>query len=120
MTPARSTRGGFAPSSSPDFSAFSASPRTRRPIVVLKVGGSLITDRRRYRVARLRAIDRVVRAIGAWRAHARPNVVIVLGGGSFGHNVVHRHGIDFGGAHRSPCEVFELSAALFELKMSFA
>jgi isopentenyl phosphate kinase len=94
--------------------------RPRRPIVVLKVGGSLITDRRRYRVPRLRAIDRTVRAIRDWRARGGPGVMIVLGGGAFGHNVVHRHGIDFGGAHRLPCELFELTAALYELKVLFA
>ncbi|XXX81456.1 hypothetical protein WMF30_22115 [Sorangium sp. So ce134] len=94
--------------------------RPRRPIVVLKVGGSLITDRRRYRVPRLQAIGRTVRAIRDWRARGGPCVVIVLGGGAFGHNVVHRHGIDFGGEHRSPCELFELTAALYELKVLFA
>ena len=93
---------------------------TRRVISVLKIGGSLITDRRRYRVARPRAIDRMARAIGGWRARAPGDVLIVLGGGSFGHNVVDRHGLDPGGAHRSPCEVFELTAALYELKASFA
>ncbi|HEY0479792.1 MAG TPA: hypothetical protein VGD37_19870 [Kofleriaceae bacterium] len=87
---------------------------------MIKVGGSLITDRRQYRTARHRAIDHFARVIVAWRARRRSDVLIILGGGAFGHNVVHRHGLDSGGAHRCSGEVFELTAALYELKVLFA
>jgi isopentenyl phosphate kinase len=45
---------------------------------------------------------------------------VILGGGSFGHNVVHRHRLDPGGAHPAPREAFHLTAALYELKILFA
>jgi isopentenyl phosphate kinase len=92
----------------------------RRSISVLKIGGSLLTDRRRYQRPRLRAIHRFAAAVAKWLTPRRRDVVIVLGGGSFGHNVVHKHELDPGGAHRTPAETFELTAALYQLKLLFA
>lgn len=62
-------------------------PNTRA--VIVKLGGSLITDRSQYRVTNDSAIlaycDCIVHF---WTTLRQMGVVIVLGGGSFGHNVV--------------------------------
>jgi len=58
----------------------------RRPIVLVKLGGSLITDKGREGVARRRVIERLAREIAVLARGGRgPRLVIGHGSGSFGH-----------------------------------
>ncbi len=58
--------------------------------VVLKLGGSVITDKAHERSVDHAALDRVAAAISDRRD---PALVLVLGGGSFGHPPADRHGL---------------------------
>ena len=69
----------------------------RRPIVLVKLGGSLITDKGREGVARQRVIERLAREIAALARGARgPRLVIGHGSGSFGHAAAARAGLSGG------------------------
>lgn len=92
----------------------------RNPVAVLKIGGSILTDRRTYCVVDPASLRRVAEALAGWLPEAPRPVVLILGGGSFGHNVVVEHGLAFDGRHRHPAETFELTARLFELKTAMA
>lgn len=63
--------------------------------IILKLGGSIITDKRgntpAVKTARVRAISRI---LGAFRRkHPNANIVLLHGGGSFGHPLAHRYRI---------------------------
>jgi len=95
-----------SPAASPDHegnSMFSENRPTpppdaeQAPLIVLKIGGSVITDRHLDRPAPRRdAMERLSREIRlAW--HDRPmRLLLVHGAGSFGHPIVKRTGIDRG------------------------
>ncbi len=58
----------------------------RRPIVLLKLGGSLITDKTRPGVARHAAISRLAEELASAAQHrSRPRLVVGHGSGSYGH-----------------------------------
>lgn len=81
-----------------------------RPIVV-KLGGSVITQKQvafSYR-------ERVVRALGRAMASSGFPVVLVHGGGSFGHTVAKRFGLSSRSSSLSPEGVGETRAAMFAL-----
>ncbi len=93
---------------------------------ILKLGGSVITDKSGYRKARPDSIARLAKAAaGIWRRGAR-DLVLVHGAGSFGHALVIRHGIQDGvknsaqklgyaDTHAACCELSSmLVAALIE------
>ena len=65
----------------------------RAPVVFLKLGGSLITDKTRLETARLDVLDQLAGELQAARAMA-PHLHILLGhgSGSFGHAAAARHG----------------------------
>ena len=57
-----------------------------RPFILLKLGGSLITDKARPRVARHATIRRLARELAAAAKNPRaPRIVVGHGSGSFGH-----------------------------------
>ena len=60
---------------------------------VLKIGGSVITDKNGELAARTEAINRLAEEIA--KAHVR-NLIIVHGGGSFGHPTAQKYGIKDG------------------------
>lgn len=63
---------------------------------VLKLGGSVITDKDETETVDMDALVEVSRAIGAsveTGADASPGLVIVHGGGSFGHHHAAKHGV---------------------------
>jgi isopentenyl phosphate kinase len=63
---------------------------------ILKIGGSIITDKAGYRKARPGNIGRLAKTVaGIWKKGAR-DLVLVHGAGSFGHALVIRHGIGNG------------------------
>lgn len=88
----------------PDPIPCPASGDRAAPLIILKIGGSVITDRRRDRPApRRETMARIAREVAhAWRA--RPmRLVLIHGAGSFGHPIVKRTGIHRGlssAAHR--------------------
>lgn len=65
----------------------------RAPVVFLKLGGSLITDKTRLETARLDVLDQLAGELQAARTMA-PHLHILLGhgSGSFGHAAAARHG----------------------------
>lgn len=69
----------------------------QRPLTVLKIGGSVITDRQAERPRlRSRMLARIAREIAdGWRP-AESRLIIIHGAGSFGHPIVCRTGIDKG------------------------
>lgn len=71
----------------------SLSPSDNAPVVFLKLGGSLITDKTRSETVRRDVLDRLAREIQQIRAQA-PHLRILLGhgSGSFGHAAAARHG----------------------------
>lgn len=65
-----------------------------RPFVLLKLGGSLITDKARPRVARHAAIRRLARELAAAASSPRaPRLLVGHGSGSFGHSVAAEGGL---------------------------
>jgi isopentenyl phosphate kinase len=65
-----------------------------RPLVLLKLGGSLITDKARPGFARHAAIRRLARELAAVVMHARgPRLLVGHGSGSFGHAAAARGGL---------------------------
>jgi isopentenyl phosphate kinase len=84
---------------------------SRRRAVVVKLGGSVITDKEvefSYREGVVRALGRAISSSGL-------SVVVVHGGGSFGHAVARRFGLSSRASSRSPKGVGETRAAMFEL-----
>lgn len=67
------------------------------PVVLLKLGGSLITDKRRPEAPRLEVLARLAQELAAARA-ARPDLRLVIGhgSGSYGHVAGSRYGIRHG------------------------
>ena len=93
-------------------------------LLVIKIGGSLITNRDQYRTPLIDGMNKHAQALALWQERYRCKnstpMLLILGGGSYGHHVVQHHRLDSEGVHRRPNEVFELTAALFELKTMFA
>ena len=66
----------------------------RRPILLVKLGGSLITDKTRPGRAHREVIRRLAREIAAFaRSSSRPALVIGHGSGSFGHVAAKKGGL---------------------------
>lgn len=68
-----------------------------RELILLKLGGSLLTDKVHERALRSDVLERLAAEIAAARA-ARPDMQLVIGhgSGSFGHMVASRHGTHAG------------------------
>jgi len=64
----------------------------RHKTVVIKLGGSVITDKKRAFKANPPSIHRIAREL----ARRRERLVLLNGAGSFGHIPVKRHGLDMG------------------------
>jgi len=72
-------------------------------IVLVKLGGSLITDKGRPGIARRATIRRLAREIAALpRSNGAPRVVLGHGSGSFGHVAAAEGGLGGSGTRRSP------------------
>ncbi|HLH85895.1 MAG TPA: isopentenyl phosphate kinase [Thermoplasmataceae archaeon] len=59
-------------------------------MILLKIGGSVITDKRRYRVFRRHATEKIISVL---KPMLDEGIVLVHGGGSFGHIMSKRYGI---------------------------
>jgi isopentenyl phosphate kinase len=63
---------------------------------ILKIGGSVITDKSGYRKAIPERIEKIAKAVASiWKKGAR-DLVLVHGAGSFGHALVIKHGLKDG------------------------
>jgi isopentenyl phosphate kinase len=83
----------------------------RQLATVVKLGGSVITDKKvafSYR-------ERAVRALGKAMASSGLPVVVVHGGGSFGHTVAKRYGLSSRTSSKSAQGVSETREAMFAL-----
>ncbi len=70
---------------------------TSRPLQILKIGGSVITDRRKDRPFPLRRnLERISEEISDAFLPGAFQLIIIHGAGSFGHPIVKRTGIDRG------------------------
>ena len=70
---------------------------SQRPITILKLGGSVITDRKDERPRlRSRRLARIAREISEGWHPGQSSLLIIHGAGSFGHPIVRRTGIDRG------------------------
>src|SRR2546426_12448298 len=65
----------------------------RVAMLLVKLGGSVLTDKTRLRTARRAAIRRLASELAA----VRQSLVVVHGAGSFGHILAHRHTLNQGG-----------------------
>ncbi len=65
-------------------------------VVLVKLGGSLITDKRGDCTPRLPVIERLAREIAAAQPRMRERIVLGHGSGSFGHAAAARHGVGSG------------------------
>ncbi len=91
---------------------------TAAPLTLVKLGGSLITDKRRPGRARRQVIARLAGEVAAAAAAAGPGRLIVgHGSGSFGHPAAARHGVDRGdgGGPAGVAETQARAAALHRL-----
>ena len=79
--------------------------------VILKLGGSVITDKKRALVARPKAIDRISAEISSFE----DGLVIIHGAGSFGHPIVKKYGIGSGHQDFRRIGVSETKLALLVL-----
>jgi isopentenyl phosphate kinase len=81
------------------------------PVTVVKLGGSVITDKKvafSYR-------DAAVLALGEVMASSGVPVVVVHGGGSFGHTEARKYGLSSSRSSSSPEGVSETRGAMFNL-----
>lgn len=63
---------------------------------ILKIGGSVITDKKGYKKPQHEQMKQMARAVGqVWSARER-DLIVVHGAGSFGHALVQRHEINEG------------------------
>lgn len=85
--------------------------RYSRQVRVVKLGGSVITDKKvafSYR-------QRAVRELGTAIADSKLPVVVVHGGGSFGHTVAKKYGLSSSRSSQSAEGVSETRGAMFRL-----
>jgi isopentenyl phosphate kinase len=81
------------------------------PVTLLKLGGSVITDKSTpfsFRAETVAAIGREVHSAGV-------KTIVVHGGGSFGHTLAKKFGLSSSSFSEDPVGVSETRAAMFEL-----
>ena len=76
---------------------------------VLKLGGSVITDKEHEETLDVPALDRVCDAVAAGMVD---DLVIVHGAGSFGHFAAERHGVTVENGSRDPTAVTDIHGAM--------
>jgi isopentenyl phosphate kinase len=79
--------------------------------VILKLGGSVITEKKHELSARPRVIDRISSEL----SNFKDELVLIHGAGSFGHPIVKRYGIGLGDRDFRRVGVSETKLALMEL-----
>ena len=66
------------------------------PLYILKIGGSVITDKNKYATARKDVIHRIAKEIRDAKAEQDFKLILVNGAGSFGHMPVKKYGLKQG------------------------
>jgi isopentenyl phosphate kinase len=67
-----------------------------RELALIKLGGSLITNKRRPETVRRRTVERLAGEIVEAATRVRPALIVGHGGGSFGHVTAERYGLNRG------------------------
>lgn len=80
-------------------------------VTVLKLGGSIITEKDRERTVADDRLDRITATL----AETDGALVVVIGGGSFGHPVAARHGVTADDGTRDPAAIAAVHGAMLEL-----
>lgn len=89
---------------------------TAAPVIVLKLGGSVITDKSTPETVDHEALERAAEALAAVRAGPDPpDVVVVHGAGSFGHHHAEAHGVTPETGTRDPEALWEIHDAMRRL-----
>lgn len=83
----------------------------QKPLVVIKLGGSVLTDKKRIYTPRMQMIHRAAEQIAAVRK--RFSIVLVHGAGSYGHIPVTRFGLEDG--FTGPKQLKRLAVTKFKL-----
>ena len=86
-------------------------PPPRGGMIIVKLGGSVITDKKRPLTARPRAIASMAAALSA----AREPLIVVHGGGSFGHYWSVRHDMHTRPARHDPAAVAAVKNSMVDL-----
>ncbi|WP_254764608.1 isopentenyl phosphate kinase [Natrinema marinum] len=84
-------------------------------MIVLKLGGSVITEKDRAETLDGDALSRAADAIAAALENDRENFVIVHGGGSFGHHNASEHGVSTTAGTRDANAVLDIHGAMTTL-----
>lgn len=82
----------------------------KRPFLILKIGGSLFSDKAAHRHVDIRSIERYSRLVAELALAAPGRVALVVGGGSFGHGAVRE------ASPEDPLGILQLTEANFALK----
>ncbi|MCX6767308.1 MAG: isopentenyl phosphate kinase [Candidatus Micrarchaeota archaeon] len=90
-------------------------------LVVLKLGGSVLTDKKKALTANKKVIARLAKEVGEVINSAQVRVVVVHGAGSFGHILAKKYGLQ-GGVHDASQRIgfAETHAAVTELSQLIA
>jgi isopentenyl phosphate kinase len=92
-------------------------------VIVLKLGGSVVTDKSTPETVDEAALERASEALAAYRLadpgspadEDRPGIVVVHGGGSFGHHHASEHGVDATTGTRDPAALWAIHDAMRRL-----
>ncbi len=87
-------------------------------MIVLKLGGSVITDKERPETLDTAALERAAAAISGALEGTRKKLVIVHGGGSFGHHNASEHGVSTTAGTREASAVLDIHGAMTTLNAS--
>lgn len=86
---------------------------SRRRVTVVKLGGSIISDKG----VEFSFREEVVAALGRALAASGERAVLVHGGGAFGHPMAKKYGLSSSRTSRSPRGVAETRSAMFDLNL---
>jgi isopentenyl phosphate kinase len=69
---------------------------SKRRLIIVKLGGSVITDKTKPLTPRVQNIERLTEEIGIALKNRKVNLIIIHGGGSYGHPLAKKFGISDG------------------------
>ncbi|WP_254524088.1 isopentenyl phosphate kinase [Natrinema caseinilyticum] len=81
-------------------------------MIVLKLGGSVITEKDRAETLDGEALERAAETIAAAQTDGLEDVVVVHGGGSFGHHNASEHGVSTTDGTRDATAVLDIHGAM--------
>lgn len=91
----------------------------RYEVTIVKLGGSIITDKTRKRVVRAERLKRFAGLLAPHSNNPEHHILVVLGGGSVGHVIAKRLRIDKG-ANFDLTRLYTLASEMYELKVRLA